>query len=395
MAQSKLILTIEDDATIRKNVVAYLEDSGYDMLEAPDGQQGLELFRERQPDLVLCDLRMPKMDGLDVLQEITRISSDTPVIIVSGAGMIDDAIQALKKGAWDYLTKPIADMQVLDVAVDRAMGKLRLIKENRAYQRKLEQVNRDLSEALVQIQANQQAGRELQARLLPVEYQVFGDLVFRHRLYPAMQLSGDFVDYFSIDKDRIGFYMVDVSGHDIGSAFVTVIVKTLMAQMRDALEDGDDTILAPDRTLQRLNDELLRQNLDKYITMFYGVIDAAANRMILSNGGHYPQPLLFGDSQTQIIDSKGRPVGLFDDTRFISSEIPLPRDFLLLLMSDGMFELMPDKSNKESYEHLVSSVNSTDTSFEELINVIGMEDASRLTDDLAILAISRGARNVH
>jgi serine phosphatase RsbU (regulator of sigma subunit) len=390
-----MILTIEDDPIVRKNIVAYLEDSGYRVLEASDGQQGLALFREQQPDLVLCDLRMPEMDGLDVLQEITRVSEDTPVIIVSGAGMIDDAIQALKRGAWDYLTKPIADMQVLEVAVDRAMGKLQLIKENRAYQQKLERINRELSEALAQLQANQQAGRVLQARLLPVEHQVFGDLVFRHRLYPAMMLSGDFVDYFTIDKDRIGFYMIDVSGHDIGSAFVTVIVKTLMSQMLDALEEGDDTILAPDRTLQRLNDELLRQDLDKYITIFYGVIEAAADRMIISNGGHYPQPLLVGDSRTQIIETKGRPVGLFDDTRFINSEIMLPSDFLLLLMSDGMFELMPDKSNKESYEHLVSNVNSTDMSFEELINVIGMEDASRLADDLAILAISRRANNVH
>ncbi len=394
MAESKLILTIEDDPIVRKNIVAYLADSGYELLEAADGHQGLELFRERQPDLVLCDLRMPKIDGLDVLKEITRVAADTPVIIVSGAGMIDDAIQALKRGAWDYLTKPISDMQVLEVAVDRAMGKLRLIEENRAYQHKLERINRELSEALIQLQANQQAGRELQARLLPVEHQVFGDLVFRHRLYPAMQLSGDFVDYFAIDKNRTGFYMIDVSGHDIGSAFVTVIVKTLMSQMRDALEEGDDTILAPDRTLQRLNDELLRQNLDKYITMFYGIIDTAANRMNVSNGGHYPQPLLFGDSRTQVIDTKGRPVGLFEDTRFINCVIPLPRDFLLLLISDGMFELIPDKSNKESYEHLVSNVNSIDMSFEELINVIGMEDASRLTDDLAMLAISRRIRDV-
>ena len=394
MAERKLILTIEDDPTIRKNIVTYLEDSGYEMLEAPDGQQGLELFRENQPDLVLCDLRMPKIDGLDVLQEITRASSDTPVIIVSGAGMIDDAIQALRRGAWDYLTKPIPDMEVLEVAVNRAMDRLRLVKENRAYQLELEKVNRELSEALVQVQANQQAGRELQARLLPVEHQVFGDLVFRHRLYPAMQLSGDFVDYFAIDKDRIGFYMIDVSGHDTGSAFVTVIVKTLMSQMRDALKDGDDTILAPDRTLQRLNDELFRQNLDKYITMFYGVIDAASSRMLASNGGHYPQPLLFGDSRTQVLSTKGRPVGLFEDTHYINSEVPLPRDFLLLLMSDGMFELMPEKSNKECFEHLVSNVNSTDMSFEELIKVIGMEDASRLMDDLAMLAVSRRAENV-
>ena len=202
------------------------------------------------------------------------------------------------------------------------------------------------------------------------------------------------MDYFAIDEDRIGFYMVDVSGHDTGSAFVTVIVKTLMSQMHDALEDGDDTILSPDRTLQRLNDELLRQNLDKYITMFYGVIDAAASRMIISSGGHYPQPLLFGDSRVQIINSRGRPVGLFDDTCFINSEILLPREFLLLLLSDGLFELTPAKTNIECYEHLLSNVNSTDMSFEELIKVIGMEDASRLTDDLAMLAISRRAGHV-
>ena len=395
MPESKLILTIEDDPTIRSNIVAYLEDSGFEMLEAVDGEQGLELFREKQPDLVLCDLRMPKMDGLDVLHEITRVSSDTPVIIISGAGMIDDAIQALKRGAWDYLTKPISDMQVVDVAVNRAMDRLRLMKENRAYQLELEQVNRDLNEALAQLQANQEAGRELQTRLLPVEHQVFGDIVCRNRLFPAMQLSGDFMDYFAIDKDRVGFYMVDVSGHDTGSAFVTVIVNTLMSQMLDALADGDDTILSPDRTLQRLNDELLRQNLNKYITIFYGVIDAPASRMVISNGGHYPQPLLLGDSGIQIIESRGRPVGLFDDSRFTTTEFELPREFLLLLLSDGLFELDPDKTNKECYDNLVSNVSSTDMSFEELINVIGMKDASRLTDDLAMLAISRQAGNVH
>ena len=393
MAETKLILTIEDEPTVRRNIVAYLEDCGYDMLEAVDGQQGLELFREKQPDLVLCDLRMPKIDGLDVLQEITRLSEDTPVVIISGAGMIDDAIQALKRGAWDYLTKPISDMQVLEVAVNRALERLRLLKENRAYQLELEQLNRNLSEALWQLQANQQAGRELQARLLPAEHQVFGDLIFRHRLYPAMQLSGDFVDYFAINKDRIGFYMLDVSGHDAGSAFVTVIVKTLMSQMHDALEEGDDTILVPDRTLQRLNDELFQQNLEKYITMFYGVVDAPTSRMYFSNGGHYPQPLLFGDSRVQILNAKGRPVGLFDDTNFINNEILLPRDFLLLLISDGMFELMPDKSNIECYEHLVSNVDTTDMSFEALTNVIGLQDATRLTDDLAMLAISRRDKN--
>jgi serine phosphatase RsbU (regulator of sigma subunit) len=394
MAESKRILTIEDDPTIRANIVAYLEDSGYEMLEAADGLQGLEQFRENQPDLVLCDLRMPKMDGLDVLREITQTSSDTPVIVVSGAGMIGDAIQALKRGAWDYLTKPIPDMQILEVAVNKALDRSRLVRENRAYQAELEQLNQDLSDAVDQLKANQRAGREVQSKLLPLENQVLGDFVFRHRLFPAMHLSGDFVDYFFIDSDHVGFYMVDVSGHDAGSAFVTVIVRTLMSQMCDALKDGDETILMPNQTLQRLNDELFLQDLDKYITMFYGVIDLAGNRLVTSNGGHYPHPFLYDGSQLQQISTKGRPVGLFDEVRYINSEIRLPQDFLLLLMSDGIFELMPEKSTKACYEHLLSNVNSTDMSLEELIKVIGLGDAAQLLDDVAMLAITRRSTNV-
>ncbi len=391
MAVNKLILTIEDDPTIRANIVAYLEDSGYQMLEAGDGQQGLELFLEKQPDLVLCDLRMPKLDGLDVLQEITQAAPDTPVIIVSGAGMIGDAIQALKRGAWDYITKPIPDMQALEVAVNKALERSRLVSENRAYQAELEQVNRELSDALEQLEANQQAGREVQVRLLPPDKQVLGGFVFQHRLYPAMQLSGDFVDYFAIDDEHIGFYMVDVSGHDTGSAFVTVIVKTLMSQMCEALEDGDETILIPNQTLRRMNDELYRRGLEKYITMFYGVLDVAGHRLVASNGGHYPHPLLFDGSQVQQLNTKGRPVGLFNDVQFANNEVLLPADFLLLLMSDGIFELVPERTNKASYEHLIFNVNSTEMSLDELKNIIGLEDVTHLLDDVAMLAIKRAS----
>ncbi len=389
MSESKLILTIEDDPTIRANIFAYLEDSGYTMLEAADGQQGLDLFLEKQPDLVLCDLRMPGLDGLDVLQEINQASPDTPVIIVSGAGMIGDAIQALKRGAWDYITKPIPDMQALDVAINKALERARLVSENRAYQAELEQVNQELSDALEQLEANQQAGREVQVRLLPPDDLVLGDFIFRHRLYPAMQLSGDFVDYFVIDNEHIGFYIVDVSGHDTGSAFVTVIVKTLMSQMRDALKDGDETILIPNQALQRMNDELYRQDLDKYITMFYGVMDVAGHRLVVSNGGHYPHPLIYDGSQIQQLTTKGRPVGLFNDVQFTNNEIRLPDDFLLLLMSDGIFELMPDTTNKVCYEHLLANVQSTEMSLDELKNVIGLGDATQLLDDVAMLAITR------
>jgi serine phosphatase RsbU (regulator of sigma subunit) len=389
MDEKKRILTIEDDPTVRMNIVAYLEDSGYEMLQASDGLEGLKTFSEAQPDLVLCDLRMPKLDGLDVLQQINQRSPDTPVVIVSGAGMIADAIQALKRGAWDYVTKPIPDMQVLEVAVMKALERARLVKQNRQYQRELEHLNLELKNALEQLQADQTAGRGVQTQLLPKNDHVLGGYLFRHRLYPAMYLSGDFVDYFAISERFVGFYMVDVSGHDTGSAFLTVMVKTMMTQLVNSFEEGDNTIITPSETLQKINSELNRQGLNKYITMFYGIIDRTSNRIIASNGGHYPFPILFDGKQAQPISCKSRPVGLFEKVDFPTHEIDLPQDFALLLLSDGIFELKPDVSHKTCYTDLFDKVKSAETIIDDITRGLQLADANKLLDDVTMLAITR------
>ena len=135
------ILSIEDEASLRRSIVAYLEDSGYDMLEAENGRDGLEKFFKEKPDVVLCDLRMPEIDGLTVLAQVRDFSPDTPFIIVSGTGDMHDAVEALKLGAWDFITKPIQDMEVLEHSVARALIQVRLMAENREYQAQLESTN--------------------------------------------------------------------------------------------------------------------------------------------------------------------------------------------------------------------------------------------------------------
>ena len=104
------ILTIDDEAGIRHNLQAYLDDCGYRTLEAENGVQGIEVFRREHPDVVLCDLRMPGMDGLEVLAHIREQAPDVPVIVVSGVGTLGDVVEALRRGAWDYLTKPIQEI---------------------------------------------------------------------------------------------------------------------------------------------------------------------------------------------------------------------------------------------------------------------------------------------
>jgi len=137
--KGKKILTVDDDEFVREILAAYLEDSGYEVLQAENGRLGLELFRREAPDLVMLDLRMPEMDGLEVLGRITEESPDTPVILVSGMGTIGDAIKALKLGAWDYIAKPIHDMVVLEHAVNKALERAEFIDQRKRYREHLEE----------------------------------------------------------------------------------------------------------------------------------------------------------------------------------------------------------------------------------------------------------------
>jgi len=137
--KNPLILTIDDEDQIRKSFMLFLEDHDFDVIEAKNGREGLDVFRREKPDLVLCDLRMPEMDGLEVLQTIKAESPDTPIVVVSGTGIIGDAIEAIRRGAWNYLLKPIQDMSVLLHAINQELERARLIIENRAYQGHLEE----------------------------------------------------------------------------------------------------------------------------------------------------------------------------------------------------------------------------------------------------------------
>jgi len=384
------ILTIEDEPSIRNGIVAYLEDSGFTMLEANDGPSGLEIFRNEHPDVVLCDLRLPGMDGLEVLSTITAESPETPVIVVSGVSLLNYAVQALKRGAWDYVTKPIHDMAVLESAVRRGIEHAELLRQNREYREHLEALNRELTQALEQLQDDEEAGRRIQFQLLPEDNLRFANYTFRRRLYPSMYLSGDFIDYFPIDEQHVGFYMADVSGHGAASAFVTVMLNTLVIQYRDALwQSGDDTILHPQRTLQRLNRDLYRQNLEKHLTLFYGVIDLEQNTMCYGNAGQYPYPLQYDGIDVRTLECRGRPLGLFEDVEFKLWQCDLPQECVLVLVSDGILELMPEAAMLERYGALLSGTQGSDLDLDEMTVGLDVLADKHLPDDIAFLVISR------
>jgi two-component system, sensor histidine kinase and response regulator len=133
-----LILTIDDESIIRKSFKDFLEDANFRVVEAENGARGIEVCFSEDPDLILLDLSMPEMDGFEVLELLTVKKPDTPIIVVSGIGVLRDAIKALRMGAWDYLLKPLEDLSMLEHAVEKCLERARLIDENKAYQENLE-----------------------------------------------------------------------------------------------------------------------------------------------------------------------------------------------------------------------------------------------------------------
>ncbi len=147
----KKILLADDEAGIRKVLGIALVDSGYEVLTAEDGIQALEIFHQAKPDIVLTDIKMPGMDGIELLRKIKEENPETEVIMITGHGDMELAIKSLKYEATDFVTKPIHD-EILEIALKRAHERMEMRAKLREHTENLEQLVREQSARLVKIE---------------------------------------------------------------------------------------------------------------------------------------------------------------------------------------------------------------------------------------------------
>ncbi len=130
------LLLIDDEKSIRKTLKEILEYEGYMVDEASDGAEGLRMIQEGDYDIVLCDIKMPKLDGMEVLEKAQVTNPDVPFIMISGHGTLETAVEAVKKGAFDYVAKP-PDLNRLLITIRNALDKSNLITETKVLKRKV------------------------------------------------------------------------------------------------------------------------------------------------------------------------------------------------------------------------------------------------------------------
>ena len=158
------ILVIDDEANLRRVLAAQLGREGYEVHMAEDGEKGLALLREHHIDLVITDLRMPKVDGMEVLRQAVQMDPDLPVVIITAHGTVDNAVEALKTGAFDYITKPFDQAEVKAI-VRKALR------------------TRDLASAEYSADAVQPEG--------PARYGIIGDSKPIHEIYAIIDRVAD------------------------------------------------------------------------------------------------------------------------------------------------------------------------------------------------------------
>jgi len=384
------VLVIDDDPTVRESVAAFLTDYDYQVVCACSAANAWEVLAQTQVDIAVCDLKMPQVSGIEWLEQLKQQQPSLPVIVVSGVGVMDDVVRALRLGADDFLVKPILDLEVLHHAIQRALERARLERENDAYKIYLEKTNEELKRGLDELRKDQLAGRQIQLRMLPEEKE-FNGIRCDHRVYPSLLLSGDFLDYFPLGQNRVVFYIADVSGHGSSSAFVTVLLKNLTYRLRRNFRRGSsDDLLHPSRVLDRINSELLATGVDKHLTMFYGVIDVMESHLTYSVGGHFPMPVLLGRQTCEFIEGRGMPIGMFPEAEYETRHMELPDAFRLLMFSDGILEIMQQSTLAEKEANLLAVVEAESGDLDGLTAKLNPESSEEVPDDIAMVVIGRG-----
>jgi phosphoserine phosphatase RsbU/P len=343
--------------------------------------------------LVLLDVVMETDDaGLQLVRHIRDELGYRALRIVLRTGQAGQAPErqvVLDYDIDDYKEKTELTAAKLTTCVVAALRAYQAIdtvsRMNSELERLVAERTAALQESLASLQQGERAGRRLQFALLPPRQQSLGGARFSHLLLPSEFLSGDFVDYLDGGNGRVLFYLADVAGHGVASAFVTVWVKRFFGTaVERARHDG--SALDPAALLAQLNAELLREGVARHIAVFLGVLDTDAGTLCYASAGAFPPAMLYDGEGCVALDQPGPPLGLLDEPAYSNLALALPPRYRLLLVSDGALEVLPG-SQAERLAALGAVPGWRIDHADAVAVALGCSAERPLPDDLAVLLI--------
>ena len=278
------ILVIDDERSIRNTLKDILEYEKYVVELAEDGSKGIEKVKGAEFDVVLCDIKMPGLDGIEVLEHLVEIAPDTPVVMISGHGNIDTAVDSIKKGAFDYIEKPL-DLNRLLITIRNAMDKSNLVTETKILKKKVAKKFQIIGESPAIKEVIEMADRvaPTDARVLITGANGTGKELVARRIHDQSNRSaGPFIE---VNCAAIPSELIEseLFGHEKGA--FTSAVKQRQGKFEQANggtlfldEIGDMSLSAQAKVLRALQESIItRVGGDKHIKVDVRVV-AATNK---------------------------------------------------------------------------------------------------------------------
>lgn len=398
------ILVVDDTPANRDMLSRRLSRHGYDVSVAEDGETALRVLAERPFDLVLLDVMMPGINGLDVLKtlRLTRAPTDLPVIMATAKDASEDVVGALELGANDYVTKPL-DFPVVLARVKTQLTLKRSVEQIRELEKGLEARNAELESANARIRADLVAAAKVQAALLPAVEPTVPGYRFGWRFVPSAWLAGDILNVFPLDERYVGLYLLDVSGHGVAASLLSVTVSRFLSPARDPASllwrrdegSGDYHPQPPARVAERLCERFpFDATTEQYFTLVYCLLDLHTDRLRYVSAGHPGAIHVRRAGGANVVEAMGYPIGVVDEP-YDESEIELSPGDRLYLYSDGVPEAMDDDDAYFGKDRLLAQLEATrdrtlNDSLSALVQQIERWRGRRhVHDDVSVLAIER------
>ncbi|MCU0849058.1 MAG: SpoIIE family protein phosphatase [Spirochaetes bacterium] len=360
----KKIFVIDDEESIRKFLTRILDKSGYEVVTASDGREALEIVDYDTVDLIMLDMNMPKMNGIEFLRKLGTMNvKKIPVLMVSGETDLDVMVECYKLGVYDFIKKP-EQVEVMLKRVENGLKIGEMIHFNE----------------FIKIELNM--ARKFQKYLYPDPEFSTDRLGIRIWSKLLSDIGGDLYDYLVLEGGRLAFFVADVSGHSISAALYTAIVKMIF---RNSIHRTSD----PGGLLTLVNKDLFGNiPVESFVTMFCGVLDPESGVLNYANAGH-PEPYVLSANGSDVLQGNGSFLGPIKDATYETFSKNLDPHDCLIVFTDGVLDVFSESmkvGNRLLQECLNIPASTCDERFELLKNRLLSENIN-IHDDCTLMMI--------
>ena len=392
------ILIADDLLETRLILKSIIRKLGHNVTTTEDGVEAWEALQANPGiSLIISDWEMPNMTGIELCKKIRNsdLGRYVYIILLTAKNEKNELIEGMEAGADDFITKPFNN-QELNVRIRAGERIIRL-------QEDLEEKNHKLLKYNERLEKDLKAAAELQKSLLPKEELEIFDLSFESIFVPSLFVAGDIFNYFQLDEDNVGFYLLDVSGHGVSSAMLSFTLSKFLdvnqGDTRGVLktwsEDEMRFMNTPaDLVLSRLNKSFeMGFDVMQYFTMVYGKYNRVTREMELSLGGHPPVIIRHPDGSTEVVDLSSIPIGMFDNSEYEKATVILQPGDTVFIYSDGFCECFDTGDGKVTEKMTVWIEGNGSSGKEEFNGAIrekmrGYYENNPEADDISLLMIT-------